>query len=230
MPVLHLREITKRVADGASRRVLIDGVDLTLDRGELVVLRGPSGSGKTTLLAIAGAMLLPTSGEVELDGEPVSRMRDHHRALVRRRKVGFVFQDVQLVEAMSVAENALLPRVPDGVRPEDRARSGALLDRFGVAGLAHRTARSLSGGERQRVALARALLCDPPLLLLDEPTAHLDDERAEQVAADLAALADEGRAVLVATHDPRVARAPKVTRVVDLVHGRLRDADAAAAD
>lgn len=229
MPVVAVRGVHKRVFDGAERRTLLDDVSFELERGELAVLRGPSGSGKTTLLAIVGAMLLPTSGEVEIDGEPVSRMRDRHRALVRRRKVGFVFQDVQLIDGMTVIENALLPRVPDGITRADRDRAGALLERFGVAPLAARVARSLSGGERQRVALARALLCDPPLLLLDEPTAHLDDARAEQVADELAALASEGRAVLVATHDPRVAQSRAVGRVLDLAHGRIADARAASA-
>lgn len=229
MPVVAVRGVHKRVFDGAERRTLLDDVSFELERGELAVLRGPSGSGKTTLLAIVGAMLLPTSGEVEIDGEPVSRMRDRHRALVRRRKVGFVFQDVQLVDGMTVIENALLPRVPDGITRADRDRAGTLLERFGVASLAARVARSLSGGERQRVALARALLCDPPLLLLDEPTAHLDDARAEQVADELAALASEGRAVLVATHDPRVAQSRAVGRVLDLAHGRIADARPASA-
>jgi putative ABC transport system ATP-binding protein len=167
-------------------------------------------------------MLSPTSGEVLLDGEPTSRLREAHRAEVRRRKVGFVFQDLQLVDEMSAEENVLLPRVPDGVTAEDAARARALLGRFGVAELAETRARSLSGGERQRVALARALLCDPPLLLLDEPTAHLDDARAGAIAAELAALAKDGRALLVATHDARIAtNNAAVTRVLDLASGRL---------
>lgn len=220
-PAASVRDVVKRVRDGAERRTVLDGVSFEIARGELVVVRGPSGSGKTTLLAIVGAMLSPTSGEVFLDGEATSRLREAHRAEVRRRKVGFVFQDLQLVDDLSALDNVLLPRVPDGVRREDETRALALLDRFGLGARARGKARALSGGERQRVALARALLADPPLLVLDEPTAHLDDARAVAIADELAGLARDGRAVLVATHDPRVVQGGAVSRVLDLVAGRL---------
>ncbi|MFO0678211.1 MAG: ATP-binding cassette domain-containing protein [Polyangiaceae bacterium] len=219
--VVVAQDVVKRVRDGRDRRTVLDALSFELDRGEFSVLRGPSGSGKTTLLAIVGGMLSPTSGEVLLDGEPITRLREAHRAEIRRRKVGFVFQDLQLVDSMTVMDNVLLPRVPDGVRSEDLVRARTLLDRFGVGSLAPARARQLSGGERQRVAIARAMLLDPPLLLLDEPTAHIDDARAAEVTDLLASLAAEGRAVLVSTHDPRVARHPAVRRVFDLAGGRL---------
>lgn len=220
-PAASVRDVVKRVRDGRERRTVLDGVSFDLARGELVVVRGPSGSGKTTLLAIVGAMLSPTSGEVHLDGEPTSRLRESHRAEVRRRKVGYVFQDLQLVDGLTARENVLLPRVPDGVRREDEARADALLARFGLASVAKNRARSLSGGERQRVALARALLNDPALLVLDEPTAHLDDANAKAIADDLADLVRDGRAVLAATHDARLVSAEPVARVLDLAGGKL---------
>ncbi len=216
-----VRNVVKRLRDGNERRTVLDDVSFDLGRGELVVIRGPSGSGKTTLLAIVGAMLSPTSGEVHLDGEPTSRLREAHRAEIRRRKVGFVFQDLQLVDGLSARQNVLLPRVPDGVRAEDERRADELLARFGLGAIAGTRARALSGGERQRVALARALLNDPPLLVLDEPTAHLDDERAESIARDLGALTKDGRAILVATHDARLAGSEGVSRVLDLAHGKI---------
>lgn len=221
-----VRNVVKRIWDGRERRTVLDDVSFELARGELVVVRGPSGSGKTTLLAIVGAMLSPSSGEVHLDGEPTSRLREAHRAEVRRRKVGFVFQDLQLVDGLTSRENVLLPRVPDGVRPEDEKRARELLERFGLGSVAGVDAKSLSGGERQRVALARALINDPPLLVLDEPTAHLDDARAGSIAEELAAVARDGRAVLVATHDPRLAQSAGVTRIMDLVAGKLDQAPA----
>jgi putative ABC transport system ATP-binding protein len=222
VPAARVVNVVKRVRDGRERRTVLDDVSFDLARGELVVVRGPSGSGKTTLLAIVGAMLSPTSGEVHLDGEPTSRLREAHRAEIRRRKVGFVFQDLQLVDGLTARQNVLLPRVPDGVRPEDERRADALLARFELSAVASSRARTLSGGERQRVALARALLLEPPLLVLDEPTAHLDDERARAIAADLASLAKDGRALLVATHDPRLVKESSgVTRVLDLAAGKL---------
>jgi putative ABC transport system ATP-binding protein len=220
-PAAETRNLTKRVRDGANRRTVISDVSLSVERGEFVALRGPSGSGKTTLLALLGAMLSPTSGEVLLDGEPTSRLRDVHRAEVRRHKVGFVFQDHQLVPRMSLRDNVLLSCVPDGITREDERAADALLERFALSKLAHANSETLSGGERQRAAIARALLRDPPLLLLDEPTAHLDDARARVLLDALADLARETRALVVATHDPRVVSAAGVARVLDLADGRL---------
>lgn len=221
--------MTKRIRDGVARRTVLADVSFSVGRGELVVLRGPSGSGKTTLLAIVGGMLSPTTGEVYLDGEPTSRLREAHRAEVRRRKVGFLFQDLQLIDALTALENVLLPEVPLHAvtrAREDKAR--ALLKRFGVEQLAAVPARSLSGGERQRVGLARALLFDPPLLVLDEPTAHLDDARTHALGEELLAMKAEGRAILIASHDARVVGHPGVTRVLDLADGVLTTTDASA--
>jgi putative ABC transport system ATP-binding protein len=219
--VVRVENVVKRVRDGRDRRTVLDDVSFEIARGEVVVVRGPSGSGKTTLLAIVGAMLSPTSGEVHLDGEATSRLRETHRAEVRRKKVGFVFQDLELVPELSALENVLLPCVPDGATPDDERRARAILERFGLSDLVGAKARSLSGGERQRVVLARALVRDPMLIVLDEPTAHLDDARASAIVGDLGSLAKDGRAVLVATHDARIAKGAVVTRVLDLAGGRL---------
>jgi putative ABC transport system ATP-binding protein len=219
-PAVRVEEVVKRVRDGSTRRTVIDGVSFEIAPGEVVIVRGPSGSGKTTLLALVGAMLSPTSGEVHLDGEPTSRLREAHRAEVRRKKVGFVFQDLQLLDGLSALENVLLPCVPDGVTAEDESRARALLDARGLGALARSKAKGLSGGEKQRVALCRALLRDPKLLVLDEPTAHLDDAHAHSIVGDLAALAKEGRAVLVATHDARITSGVQA-RILDLVDGKL---------
>jgi putative ABC transport system ATP-binding protein len=221
--VVCVTSVVKRVLDGRERRTVLDGVSFSLQRGDMGVVRGPSGSGKTTLLAIVGAMLTPTSGEVQLDGEPTSRLREAHRADVRRRKVGFLFQDLQLIDAMTALENVTLPRVPDGLTSADVARAQELLERLGVGALASSRAKALSGGERQRVALARALMNDPLLLVLDEPTAHLDDERAADVASRIEELGGEGRAVLVSTHDPRLTSRLSTARFFELSGGRLHE-------
>jgi putative ABC transport system ATP-binding protein len=223
-PPTHLsaKEITKRVTDGRARRDVLRGITLDLRGGELVLVRGASGSGKTTLLGILGGMLLPTSGEVWLDGEPISRLRDHQRAEVRRKKVGYLFQDFGLIDGMSVLENVVLPLVPPGqadARATARAMSG--LERLGIAGLARADVVALSGGERQRVALARARLLDPPVLLLDEPTSHLDATLALDLMRDLAGSCDDGAAVLVASHDPRIYDDARVSRRFELEGGVL---------
>jgi putative ABC transport system ATP-binding protein len=215
------RDLTKRVRDGRQRRTVIDSVSFGIARGELAVLRGPSGSGKTTLLALVGAMLSPTSGEVLLDGEPTSRLREAHRAEVRRNKVGFLFQNDQLVPGMSARENILLPCVPDGVRVADERRADVLIERFSLKQVESTLSESLSGGERQRVAIARALMRNAPILLLDEPTAHLDDVRAVSIIEMLVSLAAEDRALLVATHDPRFVGVRGVSRVFDITDGHL---------
>jgi putative ABC transport system ATP-binding protein len=218
---LSAREVTKRVADGRARREVLRNISIDLARGELTVVRGESGSGKTTLLAVLGGMLLPTSGEVWLDGEPVSRLRDHQRAEVRRAKVGYLFQDFGLIEQMSVLDNLLLPLVPQGNAVRSLSRATSLLERFGIGPLAQASVSALSGGERQRVALARARILEPPLLLLDEPTAHLDESRARTLMDDLVALSAEGTAVLIASHDPRVCDDPRLSRCLDLRDGAL---------
>jgi len=227
-PAVRVQNVVKRIKDGATRRTVLDDVSFDVKRGELVIVRGPSGSGKTTLLAIVGAMLSPTSGEVHLDGEPTSRLREGHRAEIRRKKVGFVFQDLQLLDGLTALRNVLLPRVPDGITGRDEARARELLERRGLGAVADSKAKGLSGGERQRVALCRALFTDPTLLVLDEPTAHLDDANATAIAEELAALAKEGRALLVATHDARVAQSSGVSRVLDLAGGKLAGQGAAA--
>jgi len=203
--VLALQNVSKSVRDGDTRRLVVEDVSFAISAGEIVCLRGPSGSGKTTLLALSGAMLSPTRGEVHVMGEATSRLREHHRAEVRRRAVGFVFQDLALVDDLSATENILLPAVPIGIDRDRQGRVNMLLERFGIASLAATVVRRLSGGERQRVALCRALLFDPPILLLDEPSAHLDDARADQLMIELRALVREGKAILFASHDSRLA-------------------------
>ena len=219
--VLRAESLRKRVRDGDTRRDVLLEVSFEVQRGEVVLLAGPSGSGKTTLLALLGGMLLPTSGEVYLEGVAVSRLREPQRARLRRRKVGYLFQDLALVPGLSVLDNVLLPLVPDGLSTADEANALARLDELGLRERANARVDGLSGGERQRVALARALVTDPALLLLDEPTAHLDGARSREVIDRVHALAGEGRAVVIATHDPRLLDDPRVTRTLALQDGRL---------
>jgi putative ABC transport system ATP-binding protein len=228
--VIEARGVSKWVRDGSKRREVLRGVSLAVAAGEWVVLTGPSGSGKTTLLGVLGGMLLPSEGEVLIDGEAVSRLRDRHRAEIRRRKVGYLFQDLALVPGMTCLDNVLLPLLPDGLADrEGEARARAALDRLGVGARASDRVDGLSGGEKQRVALARALVVGPRVLLLDEPTAHLDRSLAGALLGDLEALAAGGAAVVVSSHDPRVLGDPRVTRIFTLDAGVLSPALAPAA-
>jgi len=220
---LRAARVTKRYAlAGAGTIEAVCAVDLAVVPGSFEVLVGPSGSGKTTLLGLLGGLVLPTEGEILFGTRPFSRLRDHQRARLRRETVGFVMQDYGLVDRMSVLENVSLPLVPTGASAADRRRKAtALLESFGLAARAAEDPRRLSGGERQRVALARALALDPPIVLLDEPTAHLDAERTKDLVERLAALAKGGKSVLCATHDPRLYEAEGVGRVHRLADGRL---------
>ncbi len=220
--VLEAEAVRKRYVDGARERVVVDGVSLAVRRGEWLVLAGPSGSGKTTLLGLLGGLATPTEGDVRILGTSIVHMRDHHRALFRRRHVGFVFQELTVVPRMTLLENVLLPLVPEGgVTREAVAKARALLDRLGLAAHEATRAERLSGGEKQRAAIARALVRDPAVLLLDEPTAHIDAPQVEALVRLLAELRAEGRAIVTSTHDPRLAGAGAAGAVVRLDAGRV---------
>jgi putative ABC transport system ATP-binding protein len=207
-PRIELRAASKRFRDGAHGSVLaLAPTSLSLAPGACLRVIGPSGAGKSTLLCLASGLLLPTEGEVLLDGEPFSRWREPFRAAVRRRRMGVVLQHLALVRGMSVRENVLLAGVPDGGGGVDAGRrAGEILERLGLSRWVGAPVERLSGGEQQRVALARALcVTNAGCLVLDEPSAHLDDA----LVTVLRALLEERRtrdetSVLVATHDPRL--------------------------
>ena len=222
MSALATIEVTKRYLDGDRRMLAVDRVSIAIDPRQLVALRGPSGSGKTTLLGLCGGMIAPTSGDVLIRGESIVHLRDTHRTALRRAAIGFVFQELALVPDMTLIENVLVPLVPTGGASKvEKDRAHALLERFGLTSRHDTIAGRLSGGERQRGGFARALVRDPAILLLDEPTAHLDATNAAEVVALLAQLRDEGRTIVCATHDPRLADDARVDRVIAMADGRL---------
>ena len=222
MSVLQLRDVSKTYGDGAAEVLALRGIDLAVDGGELVAVMGPSGSGKSTLLTIAGSLEQPTSGEVLIGDVPVSGMSGNERARLRRRTVGYVFQDFNLLAGLTAAENVSLPLELDGM-PAKAARAFGLqaLEELGMGGRAARFPDELSGGERQRVAIARAVVGDRTLLLADEPSGALDTTNGETVMRLIRAACQRGVAGVVVTHDAQLAS--WADRVVFLRDGRVVD-------
>jgi len=222
-PIVELKGVGRRFLEGDRERAVLDGVDAEVRRGEFVALLGPSGSGKSTLLNLIGGIDLPTSGEVIVEGEALTRMGERDRTLFRRRRIGFVFQFFNLVPTLTVEENLLLPLELTGrLGARERARARSLLEEVGLADRASAFPDRLSGGEQQRVAVARALVHDPALVLADEPTGNLDREMGRQVADLLDRLVRrEGRTLVVVTHSTELAG--RADRILELRGGRLHE-------
>ena len=206
--------------NGLKTRVLFD-VDLEVASGELTMLVGPSGCGKTTLLSILSGTLKPTGGEVEVMGNVITRMKDSEKVILRRRRIGFIFQQYNLLPALTAAENAAMALVADGMPLKVAAeKARVVLETLGMGPHADKLPRQLSGGQQQRVAIARAIVHEPDLVVCDEPTAALDAETGRQVMELLKdAAAGPGRAVLVVTHDNRIYR--YADRIVAMEDGRI---------
>jgi putative ABC transport system ATP-binding protein len=222
MSVLELHGVSKTYGQGAAQVHALSEVDLSVDAGAMVAVMGPSGSGKSTLLTIAGSLEDPTSGEVLVGGAALAGMSRNGKARLRRRTVGYVFQDFNLLPGLTVAENVALPLELDGVAAR-KARAAGLrvLDRLGLSERASRFPDELSGGERQRVAIARAVVGERRLLLADEPSGALDSVNAEEVMRLLHEACKQGVAAVVVTHDAQLAS--WADRVVFLRDGRVVD-------
>jgi putative ABC transport system ATP-binding protein len=220
--MVELRGVSKVYGSGAAEVHALRGVDLSVDDGELVAVMGPSGSGKSTLLTITGGLEKPTSGQVVTAGIDLSRASDNDQAKLRRRLVGYVFQDFNLLAGLTAVENVTLPLELDGMGARTARPAGMkALELLGVAERADRFPDELSGGERQRVAIARAVVGDRQILLADEPTGALDSVNGEAVMRLLWTACRRGVAGLVVTHDPQLASC--ADRVVFLRDGRLID-------
>ena len=218
LPAVQAVDLIKRYGTGPDATFALRGVSFVIRKGEFMAIIGPSGSGKTTLLNLLGALDRPTSGKVFIDGIDVSKLPNAELARVRNSKLGFVFQDFNIISRMSAAENVELPLLIEGVPKEVRRRRVmALLDRFGLASKAQRNVNKLSGGERQRVAVARALANDPAIVLADEPTGNLDTKNTEVMMEFMKQLNGEfGKTVVIITHNPDVAnRAERIIAIRD---------------
>ncbi|MBT6177948.1 MAG: ABC transporter ATP-binding protein [Deltaproteobacteria bacterium] len=217
-PLVSLRNVVKRFKDGAGETTILDGVDLAVMPGELVVLLGSSGSGKSTLLHLMGALDVEYQGTVHVLGKELKALKDRERAGLRSEKIGFVFQAYHLHGELTALENVLLAAMFSSKAP-DRKWAEQLLNQVGLTKQKDREARHLSGGEKQRVALARALYHNPPIILCDEPTGNLDQDNASEVLRLLSSMRLEKTCIVVVTHDERLAQ--QADHVWKLVGGRL---------
>ena len=222
MTSLELHDVSKSYGEGSTEVRALEHVDLSVDRGVLVAVMGPSGSGKSTLLTIAGTLEEPTSGEVRIEGESVASLSRADKARLRRRTIGFVFQDFNLLPGLTAAENVSLPLELDGLKAR-KARLEAMtaLEERGLVERAEHFPDQLSGGERQRVAIARAVVGDRSLLLADEPSGALDSANGESVMRMILAACKRGVAAVVVTHDAQLAS--WADRVMFLRDGRVVD-------
>ncbi len=222
MSYLELRRISKSYGDGEVEVHALADVDLAVERGSLVAVMGPSGSGKSTLLTIAGSLEEPTSGEVVIDGASVQAMSRNDKARLRRRTIGYVFQDFNLLAGLTAAENVSLPLELDGISGKKAHLAGiAALEELGLSDRAAHYPDELSGGERQRVAIARAVVGERRLLLADEPSGALDSTNGEAVMRMILAACHRGVAAIVVTHDAQLAS--WADRVVFIRDGRIVD-------
>ena len=216
--MIDIDGVTKVYHLGETEVRALDGVDLHIAKGEMTAIMGPSGSGKSTLLAILGCLDVPTDGTYQLDGINVEKMTDDQLAAVRRQKIGFVFQQFNLLARVSALENVMLPLTYAGVDGRERKRRATeALERVNLGDRLHHRPKELSGGQQQRVAIARALANEPAIILADEPTGALDSKTGTEIIALFQQLhRDTGQTVIYVTHDPFIARhTDRVIRVSD---------------
>ncbi|MDA8165160.1 MAG: ABC transporter ATP-binding protein [Desulfobacteraceae bacterium] len=221
--LIELQQVTKIYNQGRANEVkALDEVSLAIAPGSMVCLRGASGSGKSTLLAIIGCIFPPTSGKAAIGGKPLSRLPDRFLTIHRRQFIGFIFQQFNVLPELSVLDNVTLPLLPLGVPPRERRERGLrLLEQLAISHRKSFAANQISGGELQRVAIARALVNDPPIILADEPTAHLDTRLSKEFMKIMAGLKAAGKTIVITSHDPLVTEHAAVERIVDIRDGRI---------
>jgi putative ABC transport system ATP-binding protein len=229
-PTLDVRTVSKQFGGGETAVTAVRGVSLAIEPGEVVLIMGPSGSGKTTLLSMMGALLRPTTGSIHLDGTEISALSESRLPDIRLSQFGFVFQDFNLLSALSVLENVVLVAELAGDKPRAaREKATKLLAELGLGGRLGFLPEKLSGGEKQRVAIARALINDPTLILADEPTANLDSKIGHEIMRLLRRIAKEqGRSVVIVSHDQRIRDI--ADRVLWLEDGSFKDMVTMATD
>ena len=217
MHLIEVRDVYKIYNPGENQVNALDGVSITIDEGEFVAIIGQSGSGKSTLMNMLGLLDTPTHGEYYINGKLVDDLTDDQMRVIRNEEIGFIFQGFNLISSLSALENVELPLVYRGMPKQERREiSQQALERVGLGSRIHHLPAEMSGGQQQRVAVARAIAAKPPVILADEPTGNLDTKSTKEVMAILHELKDEGRTVIVITHDNEIAEeAERVIRIRD---------------
>ena len=217
MHLFEVRDVYKIYNPGENQVNALDGVSITIDEGEFVAIIGQSGSGKSTLMNMLGLLDTPTHGEYYINGKLVDDLTDDQMSVIRNEEIGFIFQGFNLISSLSALENVELPLVYRGMPKQERREiSQQALERVGLGSRIHHLPAEMSGGQQQRVAVARAIAAKPPVILADEPTGNLDTKSTKEVMATLHELKDEGRTVIVITHDNEIAEeAERVIRIRD---------------
>jgi putative ABC transport system ATP-binding protein len=218
--MIQLSALRKAYRTETVETTALDDITLQIDAGEFVAIMGPSGCGKSTLLNMIGLLDRPTGGTYALEGREVARLPENDLTDIRKRRIGFIFQNFNLIDELSVHENVELALLYHGIsRAERKARVDKVLDKVGIGHRANHRPSQLSGGQQQRVAVARAVVAEPPLILADEPTGNLDTAHGEEVMRMLRALNEDGATIVMVTHSP--AHADYAGRVVNMLDGRV---------
>ncbi len=220
---VELHGVNKYYNRGRNNEVhALRDISLSIKEGEVVCLQGPSGSGKSTLLSIIGCLYPPTSGTAAICGKQIARLPDHFLTRHRRENIGFIFQRFNLIDSLSVLENITIPLLPLGIPPAERtARARKIMAELHIGHREKFRVDAISGGEMQRVAIGRALINNPPLLLADEPTAHLDTTLRSRFMESMAVLKRSGKTIVITSHDPQVAGHAIVDRRCDMLDGGI---------
>lgn len=218
--MINLKNISKNFYLGGETVKALDNINFRVKKGEFVSIIGPSGSGKSTLMNILGLLDVPDSGDYELDGRNVSKLKENELAQIRNNKIGFIFQNFNLLSKMTAVENIQIPLIYQGKTNEESKKIAyELLERVDLKGRENHLPSQLSGGQQQRVAIARALACNPEIILADEPTGALDSKTSIDIMNELEELNNKGQTIILITHDINVAKRAK--RIVKIADGRL---------
>jgi len=221
MPIIKLDDIHKNYGEGSAGVSAVRGISIDINKGDFLAIMGPSGSGKSTLMNMTGALDVPTSGSIFLEEKNIALMDESALAQLRGKKIGFVFQQFNLIQTLTAKENVMLPMIFQNILSEEREiKAAKILSEVGLGKRMEHKPGQLSGGEQQRVAIARALANDPDVILADEPTGNLDSKTGKEIMGMLDALNKKGKTIIMVTHDSNVAKHAK--RTVNIFDGRIK--------